>query len=538
MKQLIFLFILWLSALLVKANKIEINITQTYLNFPIGKDASRKLMQISLPDGTISREFGIQLAEDKVEYWSYLDVSEYKGKRITLSCKGSDEQLARIYQSEKIRGADTLYKEKLRPLFHYTVKRGWLNDVNGPIFLNGTYHLFYQNYQYGTDWHTGFMYWGHAVSKDMLHWEEQPHALELDSLGSPWSGCTVIDKENTAGFGKGALLLFYTAYNYLASEQKQCLAYSTDGGKTFSRYSNNPIIDNRLELGTNDVRDPKVFWHEPTKKWVMALFENDGIGFYLSSNLLSWERVSKFKGLHECPDLFELPVQGHKDVKKWVLHGASADYFIGHFNGREFISETPKLRYAHGKTGSEDILYAGQTFANMPDRRTVQIAWGRGISHAGMPFSQAMLIPTEFTLKDTPDGIRLFAKPIREIADLHKETSSWANLPSEQINAELRKNKLTSLHLVIDFSLKKAGAFRIRYNGELLCELTNEQLSGKNNRLYVFVDKEIAEIFVNDGEQYLIRHLANPANDHGLEMDNYGAVLDKVTLHEMSTVWP
>ena len=538
MKQLAFLTILILSALFVRANKIEIDITQTYLNFPIGKDASRKLMQISLPDGTAGREFGIQLAENKVEYWSYLDVSEYKGKKITLTYKGSNEQLARIYQSEKIRGADTLYKEKFRPLFHYSVKRGWLNDVNGPIYLNGAYHLFYQNYHYGTDWHTGFMYWGHAVSKDMLHWEEQRHALELDSLGSPWSGTTVIDKENTAGFGKGALLVFYTAYDFLASEQKQCLAYSTDGGQTFQRYVKNPIIDNRLELGTVDVRDPKVFWHEPTKKWVMALFEKDGIGFYLSSNLLSWERVSKFKGLHECPDIFELPVEGRNGEKKWVLHGASADYLIGNFNGREFIPETPKLRYAHGKSGSDDILYAGQTFGNMPDQRTVQIAWGRGISHFDMPFSQIMLLPTEFTLKDTPAGVRLFAKPIREIASLHKSTSTWNNLQPEQINAELRKAKTGSLHLVSDFVLKKVGVVRISYNGELLCELTDKELSQKNNRLDVFVDKDVAEIFANDGEQYLIRHLANPTNDHGLEISSHQVTLNKVSLHEMATVWP
>lgn len=183
----------------------------------------------------MKREFPLQLADDTVDYWIYLDISEFKGQTITLAGPAAQPALDRIYQDRTIHDAATMYKEENRPQFHFTVKRGWSNDINGPIFYNGQYHLFWQDFPFGVLWNTGFMYWGHAVSKDLIHWSELPPAMMLDRLGSPWSGSSLIDHRNDAGFGKDALVLVYTAFNRNTKKEVQSLAYSTDNGATFTR---------------------------------------------------------------------------------------------------------------------------------------------------------------------------------------------------------------------------------------------------------------------------------------------------------------
>jgi fructan beta-fructosidase len=171
------------------------------------------------------REFPVQLAEHRPDYWIFIDVSEFKGQTINLSGPSSQAALNAIYQADTIEGASTLYKEPNRPQFHFTVKRGWSNDVNGPIFYKGQFHLFWQALPFGVTWDTGFMYWGHAVSKDLIHWQERSPALMLDHLGSPWSGSSVVDHNNDGGWGKDALVLFYTAFDRKSKKQVQCIAY-------------------------------------------------------------------------------------------------------------------------------------------------------------------------------------------------------------------------------------------------------------------------------------------------------------------------
>lgn len=390
--------------------EIKLNITKPYLNLPIAKQAKINLVKLKV-NGSIKREFPAQIAGDTVNYWTFIDVTEFMGQTITLDCPVSSKALSRIYQDTQINGSDSLYQESHRPQYHFTVKRGWCNDINGPVFYNNQYHLFWQFFPFGLEWNTGYMYWGHAVSKDLLHWEELAPALMLDHLGSPWSGSAIIDKKNDGGWGKDAMVLYYTAYDFHSSKQVQCIAYSNDEGKTFKRHIENPILDSNEEMNTTHTRDPKVFWHQPSKHWIMVLFEKDGMSFYNSKDMKSWEKQSHFEGLHECPDMFELPVDGDVKTKKWILHGASADYFIGRFDGKVFTPESDKLRYAEGGNSRwGDHLYAALSFENMPDDRRVQIAWGR-IDHPGMPFIHAMLFPTEFTLKTTTQGIRLFANP-------------------------------------------------------------------------------------------------------------------------------
>src|ERR1700712_4948958 len=171
----------------VFSQEVKMKITKTYLNIPVGYKARMKLVTINM-NGKMQREFPVQLAEDSIGYWIYINVAQFKGQTITISCPASVTALKLMYQDDQINGADSLYKESNRPQFHFTVKRGWSNDINGPIYYNGQYHMFWQAFPFGLLWNTGFMYWGHAISKDLLHWEELEPALMLDSLGSPWSG--------------------------------------------------------------------------------------------------------------------------------------------------------------------------------------------------------------------------------------------------------------------------------------------------------------------------------------------------------------
>ena len=519
------------------AQEVTMNITRPYLNIPIGNQARMKLIKIMV-NGETKREFPVQLAEDTTSYWTYIDVSEFMGQTVTFNCKASSVSMNRMYQGSKIAGSDSLYKEFNRPQFHFTVKRGWSNDINGPIFYKNQYHLFWQAFPFGLSWNTGYMYWGHAVSKDMLHWEELAPALMLDSLGSPWSGSAVIDNKNDGGFGKNAMVVYYTAFDLVSSKQVQCIAYSTDEAKTFKRYSGNPIIDSNNEMQTTHTRDPKVFWYEPGKHWVMVLFERDGMSFYNSTDMKDWKKQSHFEGLNECPDMFELPVDGNISNKKWVLHGGSADYFIGSFDGKIFIPESSRLRYAEGgnpKWG--DHLYASQSIENMPDNRRVQIAWGR-IDHEGMPFIHVMLFPTEFTLKTTPQGVKMVANPIKEIEQLHLTDYNWTSLTVKEANKKLERVKPGPLHLKVNFTLEKGNMFRLYYQGKELVSIPSGDLPQGENSMEILIDKTVAEIFVNHGDRYIVKQLTTGNND-GLvfESDKYGPFFKSMEVGEMKSIW-
>jgi fructan beta-fructosidase len=535
---IVFGWIFFLLGFSVNGQQIKMTIKNHYLNIPIGYQTKLKMIQLG-ENGHLKREIPVQIAEDTIGYWIFIDVSEFKGKEITLSCPTPVKYLNRIYQSDKINGSDSLYKESNRPQFHFTVQRGWNNDVNGPIFYHGQYHLFWQSYPFGVNSNVGFMYWGHAVSTDLLHWKELDPSLINDSLGSPWSGTAVIDHHNDGGWGKDALVIFYACFDRLSGKQVQCVAYSNDNGKTFHRITGNPVVDSNTELGTNDTRDPKVFWYEPTKRWVMVLFEDDGMSFYNSTDMKKWTRKSHFKGLWECPDFFELAVDGDASKKKWVIHGGSTDYFIGSFNGEVFKPESEKLQYAEGvNENKNDLIYAAESFENMPDNRRVQMAWGR-IVHEGMPFNQIILFPTEFSLRTTPKGIRLMAEPIAEISQLHQNTHSWNNISLVDANQELNKIKPGPLHVKIKFSLPEGNRLSLRYQGKTILDLSDSDVNKGINELEILIDKTVAEFFLNHGARYIVHQLVHPANNNSLEFDGYkyGPVINSLDLYEMKSIW-
>jgi fructan beta-fructosidase len=527
-----------LCSLKAHSQDIKMKITEPYLNIPLSYNAKMDTMTI-IAGGKIRRQFPVQLAGDTINYWTYIDISEFKGQNVTISFPVPSKSMKLIYQDKKIKGSDTLYRESNRPQFHFTVKRGWSNDINGPVYYNNQYHMFWQSFPFGISWNTAWMYWGHAVSKDLIHWEELPHALMVDSLGSPWSGSSLIDWNNVAGFGQKALILFYTSYDGKTGKQVQCMAYSTDNAKTFQRYRGNPVLDTNSEVGSNDTRDPKVFWYEPGKHWVMVLFEKDGMSVFNSSDLKKWTRMSHLPGLWECPDFFQLPLNGNANETKWVLHGGSAEYLIGSFDGKTFTPETDKLRYAEGVADWGDILYAAQTFENMPDKRRVQIAWGRAIYHKGMPFTQIMLFPTEFNLKSTPDGPRMTAVPIREIEQLHSTTYNWESMGLKEANDKLGLIKPQPLHIKMEFTLEKGNSLKLYYQGGEILNITSYDLPAGRNNLEILIDKSVAEIFINKGDRYIVRYIRAEKPNDGLwfESDKYGPFINSLNVYSMKSIW-
>jgi fructan beta-fructosidase len=513
-------------------------ISKHYLNIPVARASKMGVIQIQV-DGVQKREFPVQLAEGSPDYWIFIDVSEFKGQTITLSGAASQAGLDAMYQADTIEGAGSLYKERNRPQFHFTVKRGWSNDVNGPIFYRGQYHLFWQAFPFGDTWDTGFMYWGHAVSKDLVHWEERSPALMLDRLGSPWSGSSLVDHNNDGGWGKDALVLVYTAFDRKTQKQVQCIAYSTDNGATFTRYAGNPILDTNSEVGSNDTRDPKVFWYEPGRHWVMVLFEKDGMSFFTSTDLKAWTRKSHFKSLHECPDFFELPVDGDARNKKWILHGGSSSYFIGSFDGETFTPESSKLRYAEGiDARGDDVLYAAQSFAEMPDGRRVQMAWGR-MEPEGMSFNQMMLFPTEFKLVTTKDGLRMRATPIKEIELLHRKPLTWTSLTPVDANRALDKVGVELLDARMKITLEKNDELVIRYQGNTIATISAAELEDGRGSVEILIDKVVAEVFVNGGARYIVREITAGTDGHGLEFGpgKKTSLINRLEVYPLKSMW-
>ena len=330
----------------------------------------------------------------------------------------------------------TKISEPHRPQFHFTPKTGWMNDPNGMVYFNGEYHLFYQHYPDSTIW--GPMHWGHAVSKDMMHWEHLPIALYPDSLGYIFSGSAVLDKNNTSGFGQNGEMPLVAIFTYhdMASEKKgnnnyqtQGIAYSLDKGRTWSKYTNNPVVKNP---GIRDFRDPKVIWFEVSKQWIMVLAVQDHTEFYASKDLKNWVKTGEFGktdgahgGVWECPDLFPLIVDGG-NTEKWVLivninpgapnGGSGGQYFIGTFDGKTFKNENQATDTLWIDYGTDN--YATVTWSDLPDNRRISIGWMSNWQYANRvptkAWRSANTLPRELALKTTEKGIRLFQKPIKE----------------------------------------------------------------------------------------------------------------------------
>lgn len=544
-KRTIILSIIFLSFFsLANAQNISIKINKRFLNLPISQKVERKRMIFEV-DGKPERSFVIRLANAEPEYWVFCDVAALKGKTLKINYEGDAGGLKKIYQADEIDGQDSIYKEENRPQFHFTTKRGWINDPNGMIFYEGEYHLFYQHNPYEREWEN--MSWGHAVSKDMVHWQELPTALLPDEHGTMFSGSTVIDYDNTAGFNEGntpAMVAAYTANT--ADKQTQCIAYSLDKGRTWTKYTKNPVIDSKAKWSSVDTRDPRVFWYKPGKHWVMVLNERDGHSIYNSKNLKDWNFVSHTTGFWECPDLFELPVDEDKNKTKWVMYGASNTYMIGSFDGKKFTPESGKHYYT---TGS---IYAAQTFTNIPESegRRIQIGWSR-ISHRGMPFNGMMLMPTELKLKTTKDGIRLFSMPVKENEQLFTSENKWTNPKAKDATEYLKAiNTTNTLRIKTKIKLSHATSAGLSLNGQRILDydmnfnLVNgvfyspEDMTSMEISADIFIDKTSVEVFIDNGAySYSMERKQDSRNKDGFSFFGNNIEVKELEIFSVKSIW-
>ena len=505
----------------------EFKIDKDFINFPIEMKEGRQRVECFLDQIFITYS-DIRILSSEIDYWVFRDVSSYKGKTIKLKFDKYVSGIDKIYQSDKINDGDSLYKESIRPQFHFSTKRGWINDPNGLVYKDGEYHLFYQHNPYDIHW--GNMTWGHAISKDLVHWTEYKSALNPDSLGTMFSGSAIIDKNNTAGWGANTMVLFYTA---AGKEMTQNIAYSTDNGRNFTKYSGNPI------LGPN--RDPKVFYYEPTKTWVMVLYNENYLAIYNSNNLKDWEYKSKVNGFFECPELFELSIDGNENNKKWVMYGASGTYMIGDFDGETFSPEHGKYYYSWGD------LYAAQTFNSNSDGRRIQIAWGR-IEQPEMPYNNLMLFPNELTLRTTSEGVRLFCEPVKEIETLHDKNHFFKNLTTDEVNQKLQVVEGELLHVKLDIEMDKDFNFDILFKGNSILHYdgnfnrfngapyTFDINNGFRFKVEILIDKSSVESYIDQGRLYISGGLKNPTNKNGLEIKG-SAKINSLEVAELKSIW-
>ncbi|MHA2185993.1 MAG: GH32 C-terminal domain-containing protein, partial [Promethearchaeota archaeon] len=409
----------------------------------------------------------------------------------------------------------------LRPQFHFSTRRGWNNDPNGLVYYDGEYHLFYQHnpfgWLYGSDANKA---WGHAISNDLIHWKELRDAIHPDNLGGIYSGSAVVDKLNTTGFQSGVekpIVCIYTSAGGKTPWSKdkpfsQSMAYSNDRGRTFVKYSGNPV-QKHIRLSN---RDPKVIWYTPSNQWVIVLYlEEDEMGFFTSKDLKSWQLESKYKrdGLHECPELFQMAIDGNDQNKKWILYAGNGRYDIGQFDGKKFIPETKGIEFNYG-----NCFYASQTFNNIPDEdgRRIQIAWGLN-PLPGMPFNQSMLFPIELTLRTTEEGPRMFAQPIHEIKKIYgKNWTLQEKIVEEGQQSILVENNFEGLYdISVQFEIGSAKRFGLIINNipityeineqHLHCEARYAPLKPVEGtiKFRILVDRTTLEIFANDGQVYM-----------------------------------
>lgn len=522
----------------------ELKLSARYLNFPVKNGSAKRRVRVVV-GGTTAREFEIELADIDPDFWVFLDVSEFNGKTATIEVDAlprSSHGLNLVGQDDQIKGAENLYREKLRPQFHFTSRRGWNNDSNGLVFYQGLYHLYYQHNPYGVQW--GNMHWGHAVSTDLVHWTELPIALYPQQFGD-WcfSGSAVVDLNNTAGFQKGSEPPIVAAYT--STRRGECIVYSNDGGRTFTEYEGNPVIQHKG-------RDPKVIWYEPGGHWVMALYhevdDKRTIAFYTSDDLKSWQYQSLIEGFYECPEIFELPIDGDKDDARWVLYGADGDYLIGTFDGKTFTPESDKIKFNHG-----NCFYASQTYNNIPpaDGRRIQIAWGR-VEMPGMPFNQMMLFPVGLTLRATEEGPRMFAAPVREIERLQEPHRGWTDQKLAPRKDLLSGVKGDLFRIRVRFEPGQADrvvldvrGIRIVYDAKarrLSCSDKTAPLSPQDGKieLDVLVDRTSIEIFANDGRLYMPMGVKFADENRSLSFFCEGAAITVSSLEvfEIISAWP
>ncbi len=543
----------------LSTNNTHVRITgdEKYVLLPI-QDSNDDAKINVIVDGTLYETIHAKLSKSKTDFYVPYEIDRFKGKNVILDVvtfqgrstvreAKTDACWKDIKLSDNF---DTTNRElQFRPVFHHTPLYGWMNDPNGMFYKDGEWHLYYQLNPYGSKWQN--MTWGHSSSKDLIHWEHQPIAIRQNALGSVFSGSSVIDHNNTAGFGEDAVIALYTS---AGTSQMQSLAYSNDNGETFSIYNGNPILTLETEA-----RDPNMFWNEQTKEWnlVLAHALEHEILFFTSPDLKNWTLSSSFgkgegaqDGVWECPDLFELPVQG-TNLKKWVLivnlnpggpfGGSATQYFIGDFDGKTFTADKnaegviPTKWLDYGKDH-----YATVSWSDAPEGRRVMIGWMSNWQYAAdvptLQFRSANTLPRDISLFQTEDGeIYAASSPSPELLDIRGKLTKSAgkiNINNASKNFTLPSTNSSTCEILLDIDAAKANQVNItlsnkngeksviEYNREKHTLLFDRTRSGitdfstnfpaitvaptfENNgkiSLRIFIDRSSIEIFGNYGK--------------------------------------
>ena len=500
------------------------------------------------------QRLNVKLAVDKVDYFvplelkkgmSLLDITFHGDRRQTGPlkdfCCWREMKLSNTF--------DTTNREHFRPIYHHTPEYGWMNDPNGMFYKDGVWHLYYQYNPYGSQWEN--MTWGHSTTTDLVHWQAQPIAIEADWLGAIFSGSAIVDKDNTAGFGQNAVIAMYTS---AGSAQTQSIAYSADGGTTFTKHAGNPVITRNAP----DFRDPKVFWHEGTKRWIVVLAVGQEVQFYSTRNLKDWHYESSFgseygchDGVWECPDLVELEVTGESQ-KKWVLllninpggpfGGSATQYFVGQFDGHKFTCESmPKVTkwMDYGKDH-----YATVTFHNAPEGRIVALPWMSNWQYANQvptqQFRSANGLPRDLGLKRVGDETILTSTPSKELTALRGEkvkkpaeaceivvdtkgtcTIELSNLKGERVTMTYDAQQHT-------FAMDRRQSGNTSFSETFPC-VTTAPTFGPVRQLRLFIDRCSIEAFSADGCMAMT-NLVFPSEPYNLIKVKGG----KVTIYEIA----
>ena len=454
---------------------------------------------------------------------------------------------------------DVGYDQALRPQFHFSSLKGWHNDPNGMVWYDGEYHLYFQHNPKDTKW--GNMTWGHAVSTDMVHWKQLAHAIMPYGGGTIFSGTAIVDHSNSLGKQMGDTKSIVAFFSFAKEPFHQAAAYSTDKGRTFTLVKNGgPIVPNQgFDKGE---RDPKVFWHEASKKWVMVLWVKRGakvgtaeeklgkVRFFNSDDLVNWEMTSDFDRawVFECMDLVELPIDGDMNNKKWLLYDASFDYEIGDFDGKTFTTDKKVYKGDVGRN-----FYAAQSFNNSPDDRTVMIGWmnqgGNSIFlEAGMPFNQQMSFPTTMELKTTDDGIQLFRWPVKEIKSLYSKSYKYNNLTTEEASKKLKHLSVELIDLSMEF--EPTGSMKLSLRGLEIDYIKDrhEFVFGESHmaaplidgklQLRVLLDRSSIELFVNRGA-VVSTNCALPEINKSITISSDSNIkISTLNINELKSIWP
>ena len=451
------------------------------------------------------------------------------------------------------------YDQVLRPQFHFSSLKNWINDPNGMVWYDGEYHLFFQHNPKSISW--GNMTWGHAVSTDMVHWKQLPHAILPYDGGTIYSGTAVVDHNNSLSKQKSETKSLVAVFTYAKKPFYQAAAYSTDKGRTFKLLNNGSAVLPNQQINTNE-RDPKVFWHQATKKWVMVLWVKKGakegtpkeklgkIRFFTSNNLVDWIFASDLdrEWAFECMDLVELSVDGNNNNKKWVLYDASFDYEVGEFDGKSFSSDSKSYL---GDFGTN--FYAAQSFNNSPDGRTVMMGWMREgknsiFQKAGMPFNQQMSFPTSMELRTTPEGIRLYRWPINEIEKLYTKSYKFKNLSVDKLNTKLTVVKAELIDLSIEFEPHDAMTLIVR-GVEIMYDFKAGDFIFRNKKipapkidgkvkLRLLLDRASLELFTNDGADLGTFYAIPSAENKSITILGSAEMkVNKLVVNELKSTW-